>query len=403
MKNEATSQTMFFGYPQNVFVLSFVSFLNDIGGETIKRTIPIYLANVLQVPTSIIGLVEGVGEATPQLLQPASGYISDRLRKRKLLVVIGQTLRSFMVFLFFVNSWMHVLLIRILDRSGKGIANAPRDALVAASAESKSKGKAFGFNRAMDQAGSVLGLFFAGLITWSLWRGNILLTKEAFQQIVLLTVLPFFLAIFLLNFFITDISFPVKKRPERILPLSKFPSFVAFLVVTFLFTLGSSSDGFLILKAQRSGLPIPVIFFTLAGMSLVASIVNIVAGKLSDRYGRKRLLIGGWIIYATIYILFAFINVPGILVLLFLLYGSYYGFTEGVAKALVADLIPEEWRGTAFGVYNIVIGLTLIPASLIAGFLWQTISPSAAFLFGAIMSLIAVIGLQVVFPKTVVS
>lgn len=382
-------QKKIFGFSQNVFVLSLVSFLNDIGGETIKRAIPLYLANILGVKTTIIGLVEGIAEATPQLLQPVSGYMSDLSQRRKPLVVLGQVMRSSIVLLFWAVSWPQVLLLRVLDRSGKGIANAPRDALIAGSTSGKHKGRSFGFNRAMDNAGSVIGMLAASTLVGS----ALVLTRGTFQRIVLLAVVPLLLALFLQTFFLRDVR--VSRRQTLKVRHMLGHRFYLFLALSFLFTLGNSSDAFLMLKAQSAGVSVSNIFLLLAAVSLVASITGLPLSSLSDRIGRKRLLVTGWVLYAVVYYQFAASALPAGIANAFLLYGLYYGLTEGSAKALIADVVPKERRGSAFGLYNMVVGATLFPASLIAGWLWQTFSPSAAFAFGSAMAVVSSIGLLV--------
>lgn len=381
----------FFGFSRNVFVLSVVSFLNDIGGETIKRTIPLFLTNVLGVKLSVVGLIEGIGEATPQVFQPISGWLSDRVRRRKPFILFGQALRSLMVLLFFAHSWLEVLAIRFLDRSGKGITTAPRDALISLSTPNEKKGRAFGLNRALDNAGAVVGLTFAGLIVLFSQKGTLLLERQSFLKIVLLAGLPLIFAFLLLFFFIQEkdqkkvISSPFSTK------LSK--KFCHFLFLSLIFTLGNFSDGFLILRAQSVGTGLAAIFFLLAFYNLISSLVSLPAGSFSDKIGRRRILIFGWLLYAVTY--FGFAKLPSALsvVPLFLVYGIYLGLTEGVAKALVADLVVEEKRGTAFGLYNMTVGLTLFPASFLAGILWQAISPSAPFYFGAAMAGLASLGL----------
>lgn len=380
-----------FGFPQNVFILSFVSFLNDIGGQTIKYAIPLFLTNALGVKTSIVGLIEGIGEATPTLLQPVSGILSDRFRKRKPLVLTGQILRSLIMLLFFASSWWLVLIVRLLDRTGKGIQVAPRDALLSESSDVTNQGKSFGLSRALDNAGAVIGLIFAGVITLAAGKGILTLDKSVFQPIVLLAVIPALISIILIWFLVSD----VETRREK--TSVKFKNnigkkFYKFLFIMFLFTLGNSSDAFLILKAQNVGMNIASIFFILALFSLTASLINIPAGILSDKIGRKKSIITGWLLYVFVY--FGFANTASSLsvIVLFLLYGVYYGLTEGVAKAYVADIVPPEKKGTAFGLYNLAIGGTLFPASLIAGFLWQTFTPAATFYFGGILAIVAIVG-----------
>ena len=381
-----------FGFSRNVFVLSFVSFLNDIGGETIKKTIPLFLANVLGVRPAIIGLVEGLADATPQLLQPLSGYISDVFKKRKLLVIIGQILRSAMLFLFWTNSWVHVLLVRLSDRTGKGIAMAPRDALLAVSSEKNHVGRSFGLSRMFDNAGAFVGLTLAALIMLVSSRGSLLLTRETFQSIVLLSVIPLLLSVVLISFFVHDVT-QSDYNPRLVLRDKLGKKFYTFLGLSFLFTLGNSSDAFIILKAQLVGLAVWQIFLLLAGYSFVASTSGYYLSGLSDRVGRKKLLLSGWFLYSVVYFFIGRSTTATAMVGLTLLYGLYYGFTEGSAKAFVSDIVPVSKKGTAYGLYNMTIGVTIFFASLFAGILWQTIASSAVFYFGAAMATLAAVGL----------
>ncbi len=384
----------FAGFSQNVIVLSLVSFLNDIGGETIKKTIPLFLSNVLGVPATIIGLVEGVADATPQLFQPISGYISDLFGKRKWLVVFGQLLRFFMVLLFWATTWPQVLLVRFLDRSGKGVAQAPRDALISDSAAKHHIGRAFGLNRMFDNGGAVVGLVLAGVLVFLTQQRVNLLTASAFRQIVLFAVIPLIISLFLLTFFVHDIR--AKQKQERlVLHDSLGHKFYLFLFFSFLFMLGNSSDAFLILKSQSVGVLIWQIFLLLALYSLVSSLSGLPLSSLSDRIGRKKLLVSGWVVYSLVYFLFARASSVTTITLLFLGYGLYFGLTEGAAKALVSDIVPAKRHATAYGIYNMVTGVTVFAASLFAGFLWQAISPAAPFYLGSATALIAAVGLWV--------
>ncbi|KKU95627.1 MAG: Major facilitator superfamily [Candidatus Gottesmanbacteria bacterium GW2011_GWA1_48_13] len=386
-------QKKYFGFPRNVLILSIVSFLNDIGGETVKRTIPLYLANVLGVKTTIIGLIEGVGEAVPHLLQPIAGNITDRTQKRKPLIVAGQALRSSMLLLFFATSWPMVLLLRFLDRSGKGVTTAPRDALISISSRGHA-GRAFGLNRALDNAGAVVGMVAATIIIVAVGRGAFMMSTGVFRSIVLLAAVPLVISLLLLVFFIRDVPV-VHHHPRWVLHNQFGHKYYLFLFFSFLFALGNSSDAFLILKAQGAGLTLWQIFLLLAGYSLVSSLSGFPLANLSDRVGRKKLLVAGWFLYSLVYFLFAQANAIGLIVGLFFIYGLYYGCTEGAAKALVSDIVDQERQGTAYGVYNMVVGVTLLPASLLAGFLWQTFAPSVAFTFSAGTAFVAAIGLLV--------
>lgn len=376
----------FFGFPQNVFVLSLVSFFNDVGGETIKRAIPLYLSNILGVKTSVIGLVEGIAEATPHIFQPISGRLSDAVYRRKPLVVGGQFMRLTMLLLFWATSWPVVLLLRFIDRSGKGIANAPRDALIASSSPKTKKGRSFGLSRALDDAGSVVGMILAAL----LFGSSVSLTQAGFQHIVLLAVVPLCIALALLVLFVRDRG--ERHKGERFTLHDSFPKkFYLFLAISFVFTLGNSSDAFLVLKAQLVGMPLSQIFLLLALLNLVASLFGLPLSSLSDQVGRKKLLVSGWGLYAVAYGIFAQTEGAFGIVIATMLYGLYYAVTQGAAKALVADVVAERRFGAAYGLYNLVTGITLLPASYIAGFLWQTISPDAAFYFGGISAVVSAV------------
>lgn len=383
-------QKTIFGFPLNVFILSFLSFLNDIGGQTIKYAIPLFLTNALGIKPGIIGLVEGIGDSTPQLFQPISGWLTDKLKRRKKTVVFGQILRSSMLFLFFANSWLVVLFIRFLDRSGKGIQGAPRDALISLSAEKGTQGKAFGLSRMMDNAGAVVGLMAAAIITSVTNSQAIGLTRPVFHLIVLLAALPALIAVILISLFVHDTKEVKNTDKIEIKPDSRLGrKFYIFLFITFIFTLGNSSDGFLILRTQKLGMSLPSIFLLLAGFSFIASALSLPMGILSDKIGRKRSIIFGWLVYALVYLGFANITSIPLVTILFLTYGFYYGFTEGVAKAYVSDIIPPDKKGTAFGLYNMVVGVTLFLASLTAGSLWQIFSPQVAFYFGSGLAITA--------------
>jgi len=250
IQKERMEQKRYFGFPRNVFILSLVSLLNDIGGETIKRTIPLYLANALGVKTTIIGLIEGIGEATPQLLQPLSGYLSDKTQKRKILVLAGQMLRSSMLLLYGATSWFYVLTLRFLDRSGKGISNAPRDALISVSSEDHHVGRAFGLNRALDNVGAVIGMLGAAAIILVIGNGTARMTQDIFRVIVLLAAIPLSIALVLLLLFLHDVQ--VKHIGHTIRLHNRLGrKYHVFLFLSFLFTLGNSSDAFIILKAEN--------------------------------------------------------------------------------------------------------------------------------------------------------
>lgn len=389
------------GLPRNVLFLGLVSALTDFSSEVAVRTLPLFLANVLGVKTSVIGLIEGLSESTATLTRLLSGWLSDRLGRRKPLVTLGYGLSSFVKpFLYFAASWPAVLVIRFLDRIGKGVRTSPRDALIADSTPESERGRAFGFNKAMDPLGAMAGLAAAALLVWYSQGGTLSLTRPTYQNLVLLAVVPGFLAFFLLLFFVRDVAVaPAAKdesEPSAAGARKLSANFKRYLAVLVFFTLGNSSDAFLTLRAQNLGMGIGEIFALLAAFNLIPTLLSYPAGKLSDKVGRKTLISVGWLIYAAVYLGFAFATTRLHVWLLYLVYGAYESLTAGVEKAFVADLVSAGKRGTAYGLFNTAIGIAALPSSLIAGALWQEISPAAPFVFGAALSLIAVLGLNLI-------
>ena len=376
----------------NIWFLTIGSFLTDISSEMLNNLIPLFLYNTLGVQTSIIGLIDGIAEATASLVKVYSGALSDRLGKRKTLTVLGYTLSTIAKpFLYFASSWQVVLGVRFTDRVGKGIRTAPRDALLAGSAKSDQRGLAFGFHRAGDTAGAFIGLGIAGLIIWLTQSVSSELTQLTFQTIVLVSIIPATLAVLVLALGVKEVE--VARKAGTALPsfhLKNFDKrFLTFLIVVIIFTLGNSSDSFIILLGQDRGLNVLQIIAMLMTFNLIYALLAGPFGSLSDRFGRRRLMLAGWTLYGLVYLGFAISNTGAQVWILFGLYGIYYALTEGVAKALVADIVPQEQCGTAYGLFNAAIGLTALPASLIAGILWQTFSPAAPFIFGASLSLVA--------------
>jgi MFS family permease len=382
--------------PRNVWVVTAGSFLTDISSEMIVYLIPLFLANVLGVQTAVIGLIEGVAETTASLVKLYSGALSDKLGKRKFLVVTGYALSTLAKpFLYFANTWGWVLGVRFMDRAGKGIRTAPRDALVADSIDEKQRGLAFGVHRAGDTAGAFVGLAAAALIVW-MNQGNAQdLTRATFQRAVLISFIPALLAVIVLAVGLREVpGAGTGKAP--VLSLQGLDArFKHFLLIIILFTLGNSSDAFIILRSQERGLDVFQVMGMVLTFNLIYAVLAAPLGSLSDRIGRRKLIIGGWIAYGLVYLGIAISQTGGQVWALFALYGVYYAATEGAAKALVADLVPPEKRGTAYGLYNAAIGLAALPASLIAGLLWQGLGSwtgfgaSAPFYFGAALALVS--------------
>lgn len=392
---DANNQTGLKNLPRNVWVLTAASFLTDISSEMVLNLVPLFLANVLGVGTAVIGMIDGLAETTASLLKLYSGALSDKLGQRKWLAVAGYTLSTISKpFLYFANAWGWVLGVRFADRMGKGIRTAPRDALLAESISDKQRGLAFGFHRAGDTAGAFLGLGIATLIIW-LTQTSASLTRHTFQAVVLVSIIPAVLAVIILAGFTREI----KSSSRAKMPVFSLQGldlrFKTFLLAAILFTLGNSSDSFIILRAQERGLGLVQIMLMLMTFNLVYSLLAGPFGALSDKFGRRRLILAGWLVYGLVYLGFAAAGAGWQIWALFGLYGTFYALTEGAAKAFIADLVPPERRGTAYGLYNAAIALTAFPASLIAGVLWQGLGawegfgPRAPFLFGALLALLA--------------
>ncbi len=392
--------------PRNIWVVTITSFLTDISSEMLLSLLPLFLFSVLGVRTSLIGLIEGVAESTASLLKAFSGWLSDRMRRRKGLAVLGYALSTAAKpFLYFATTWWTVLAVRFADRVGKGLRTAPRDALVADSVDERQRGLAFGLHRAGDTAGAVVGIGLA-LALIVIAGGAEQLTRASFQMVVLLSVVPAVTAVLVLGLGAREAAAAPEEPEAQRLTLAGFGRrFRWFLLIVVLFTLGNSSDAFLIIRAQTAGLPVSGVLGMMISFNIAYAVIATPAGALSDRMGRKRVLIGGWLLYALVYLGFARAAAGWHAWALMVVYGLYYGLTEGVAKAFVADLVPAERRGTAYGLYNAAIGVMVFPASAVAGLLWQGagswrgFGQSAPFFFGALMALLATI-LLVALPSS---
>jgi MFS family permease len=382
--------------PRNVWAVSLTSFFMDISSEMVINILPLFLSNVLGVKTNIIGLIEGVAEATASLLKVFSGWLSDKIGERKWVAVAGYGISALAKPFFYVaNAWTSVLAVRFADRVGKGIRTAPRDALVADSIDESQRGLAFGFHRAADTGGAMLGLLIALGVVWAAQSSAVELGRRTFQTVVLVSLVPAVLAV--ISLAVGARNVPVVGQRER--PAITFKGlgrpFLIFMLIVGLFDLGNSSDAFLVLRAQERGLNVLSIMAMLFTFNLVYTALSTPAGMLSDRVGRRTIIVGGWLAYAFIYFGFALAGKGWQVWVLYALYGVYYGLAYGTTKAMVADLVPAELRGTAYGTYNAVLGLLDLPASLIAGLLWQGIGAwqgfgaPAPFYFGAFLSLAA--------------
>lgn len=376
----------FFGFGRNVFVSGLVSFFMDISSEMIYPLVPLFLANVLGVNKSIIGLIEGIAESTASLLKVFSGYLSDRIGNRKWLMAVGYGLSTLSrPIVASATGWQQVLGFRFLDRFGKGIRTAPRDAIIAESTENRFLGRAFSFHRSLDTMGAVVGpalaFFFLGLFS------------NDYRTVFWLSMIPGVIAVLLIIFLITEKKKAATAHTERPrLTIKHFDwRFKFFVAIAGLFAIGNSSDVFLILRAEQVGISavmIPVVYLL---FNLVYSLSSIPAGMAADRFGRKRVILLGFVLFALLYYGFAIASDTKAIWILFGLYGLFMGLTEGIQKAFLATIIPADFKATAFGVYNTAVGLAMFPASLIGGWLWDHVSPSATFYFGAITASVSAV------------
>jgi len=392
MKNKSSLQNL----PRNIWAVTLTSFFTDVSSEMIFNLVPLYLANVLGVGTAVIGLIDGIAETTASLMKVYAGALSDKLGQRKWLAVAGYALSTISKpFLFFASTWEWVLGVRFSDRLGKGIRTAPRDALVADSIDEKQRGLAFGVHRAGDTAGAFLGLLAVAVIVWLTEANAMDLTQHTFQIAVLVSIIPALLGVLVLALGAKDVSH-VGATGQSHLRLSfkeMDARFKVFILIVVLFTLGNSSDSFIILLGQNRGLDVLQIMLMLVTFNFIYAAFAGPLGSLSDRIGRRKLIIGGWIAYGLVYLGFALSHSGWQVWVLYSFYGLYYAATDGVAKAMVADIVPASGRGTAYGIYNAAIGIAVLPASVIAGLLWQGagswtgFGASAPFLFGALLAL----------------
>lgn len=366
---------LFKDIPKNVKALGFVSLINDAASEMIYPLLPIFLTSVLGAGAGVLGIIEGIAESTASLLKLFSGWISDKIKKRKILVLIGYSLAAFgRPVIALCSTWWQVAVVRFVDRLGKGVRTSPRDALVSLSTPDDIKGKAFGFHRAMDHAGAIIGPLSAVLL---------LKFGMDLKHLFLWALLPGVITILIVVFFVKE------KKAESESENAKFDfsvlskNFRVYLLILILFTFGNSSDAFLILKARDAG--VAVIFVPLLWVVLhfVKMTTSIPGGVWSDRVGRRKVIITGWLVYALIYLGFGFSSEIFHIWILFALYGIYFGLTEGVEKAFVSDLVDKEFHGTAFGFYHLAVGLAAFPSSVIFGFIWQKLGSEVAFIYGA--------------------
>ncbi len=383
--------------PRNVIALGVASLLNDMSSEITIKTIPLFLKGALGVKTSVIGLIEGIADTTATLLKLIAGILSDRMGKRKPLTLGGYALSNgIKPLLFFAASWPMVLVLRVIDRVGKGIRGSPRDALLTDSVDETNRGRAFGFQRAMDPIGSVLGLLIASALLYAGYGNDPVLGSDAYRLLVLVGAVPAALCVLVIILAVTE--------PPSLTPVNKkfslrgtLPSGMKrYLLALFVFNLGVMSEGLLPLRAQELGVPLWATLLLMALLSVASSLAAYPAGVLSDRIGRRGLVAVGWVVFGFQLAGFALATEAWHLGALFLLRGLSEGLREGVEKALVADLSPAETRGTSFGYFYFIMGAAALPASALAGGLWEAYSPAVAFGTAAALSVIGAVLLAAV-------
>ena len=371
----------FKGIRKNVLVLGIASFFTDISSEMLYPIVPIFLTAVLGAPMSVVGLIEGIAESTASILKAFSGWLSDKIGKRRPFVVGGYTLSSFAKpILYFAYVWPVVLISRFLDRLGKGLRTSPRDAMIADSTDAPYRGKAFGLHRAMDTLGAILGPLLAIYFLAAF--------KENLRIVFLVAFIPAALAVLTLVFFLKETEVVPKANADiKKLNIGQLSSdFKKFLLASSIFAIGNSSDAFLIVRSKQLGLSITLVILAYVLYNISYSVFSTPFGILSDKWPRKNVMMIGYLIFALVYIGFALVKSASMVWILFFVYGFYIAMTDGVGKAFVSDMVPKEYTATALGLYHFVLGIFAFFASFVAGLLWVKIGVAAPFLYGAIMA-----------------
>jgi MFS family permease len=366
--------------PRNVWIAGWVSFFMDVSSEMVYPLVPLFLTSSLGASKSIVGLIEGIAEAAASLLKLFSGVVADRFGKNKLLMGLGYGISTASrPLLALAPGWGTVLAARFADRVGKGIRTAPRDAIIAASTPPERLGLAFGFHRALDTAGAVVGPALA-LVILSVWVAD-------YRLVFWLSIVPGVVAVALIVWFIKADGSVSSMRTQPLWSLRGLDArLIGFLLVIGLFSLGNSSNAFLILKAEHVGVSPAWISGLYLVFNATYALLSVPAGMLADRFGPKKMILCGFVLFAMVYAGFALATSVWQIAGLFISYGLYMGVADGVQRAYLATLIPAEQKATGFGLYHMVVGLAILPASLIAGFLWDRVGPAAPFAFGAMMA-----------------
>ena len=380
---------------RNIIFLGLISFFMDVSSEMVYPIIPLYLTAAFGATPAIVGVIEGIAESTASLLKVFSGYVTDKYKKKKPVAFVGYaTGLLYKLALIFASSWAGILAARVVDRLGKGIRTAPRDVMVSESAEQNAMGKSFGIHKALDMAGSAVGILLSYFLLKRL--GSV---QANYRMIFAVSVIPTLLALLMFAFV------KEKKEPRAVKQRERFWTRISaldgrlklYLAVVFLFTLGNSSNSFLLLRAKSAGFDDTSVILLYFLYNLSVSVLSIPFGKLSDRIGRKRVLTAGYLLFSAVYLGFAFASRPGTFVVIFLVYGVFTAMTAGVERALIAEISPRELRGTMLGLHSTISGIALLPASVICGFLWVRFGSAVPFVFGASLSAAAALLLLLFF------
>ena len=373
----------------NIFLLGLVSFFSDLSSEMVYPLIPLYLTSAFGATPVLVGVIEGIAESVASLLKVFSGYITDRYKRKKPIAFMGYaTGLIYKLALILASSWAGILVSRVIDRIGKGIRTAPRDVLV---------GLAFGLHKALDMAGSAAGILCAYLLISGLHDGI------DYKKIFLISALPMIAAL-VCFFFIKDKHETRKPQTARE-PFWKNLKLVSgnlrlYLLVSFIFTLGNSSNTFLLLRARDVGFSDTNVVLLYLVYNLTAAVLSVPFGRISDKIGRKAVLVAGYLIFSLVYFGFAFVQSSALLVVTFVVYGFYTALVTGAERAMISEISPKELKGTMLGLQSTIVGLALLPASVIAGILWDKVGAAAPFVFGACLSLVAAIMLIAFLGKT---
>ena len=372
-----------FGLEKNAFFTGLTSFFTDTSTKMVYSVMPLFLLSIGASKTTI-SLIEGIAESTASLLKAISGYWSDKIGKNKPFMIIGYGITAIITPLYaLARVPIQILFFRFFERIGKGLRAAPRDSLISGSIKKNEAGKTFGFQKAMDNSGAIVGPLIAFLLL-SIFPLN-------YSYIFLLATIPAILGVLTIIIFIKEAKAEKKEATYKI-SLKHLPKkFYFFLIIIFVFTLGNSADALLLVKTSETGIDKSYIPFVYMIFNTVSVLLAIPIGKLSDRIGREKLIILGFLVYAIVYYFFGRFNSINVFIFLFMLYGFYSALTDGSQKAMISDIVSKDLKGTGFGIYHAVLGITLLPASLIAGLLYDKVNSNAPFYFGSVMALIATI------------